>query len=114
MVKRRAQSTLEYAALIAVVVAGIIAMQTYFKRGLEGKVRESADDIGTQYDIKNGGYHYKSKLEGQRVEISVLGDDTNLPESGIGQGITKRYTSGPYKVKVGEQITTDKDANLGW
>ena len=114
MVKRRAQSTLEYAALIAVVVAGIIAMQTYFKRGLEGKVKSSADDIGTQYDIEKGGYHYKNKLEGDRIEVSVLGDNINLPEAGIGQGITKRYTDGAYKVKVGEQITTDKAANLGW
>jgi len=46
---RRAQSTLEYALLIGVIVAGLIAMQMYLKRGYQGKLRESTDQIGEQY-----------------------------------------------------------------
>lgn len=46
---RRAQSTLEYAALIAIVVGALIAMQAYVKRGLQGKLKSSADQIGEQY-----------------------------------------------------------------
>ncbi len=46
---KRAQSTLEYALLIGVIVAGLIAMQMYLKRGYQGKLRESSDQIGDQY-----------------------------------------------------------------
>jgi len=45
----KAQATLEYAILIGVIVAGLIAMQVYFKRGFQGKIRDSADDIGEQF-----------------------------------------------------------------
>ncbi|MCK9603366.1 MAG: hypothetical protein M0R66_03310 [Candidatus Omnitrophica bacterium] len=46
---KKAQSTLEYALLIGVIVAGLIAMQLYLKRGYQGKLRESSDQIGEQY-----------------------------------------------------------------
>jgi uncharacterized protein (UPF0333 family) len=47
--KNRAQSTLEYAILIGVIVAGLVAMQVYLKRGYQGKLRESADSMGEQF-----------------------------------------------------------------
>ena len=37
----KGQSTAEYAILIALVVAAIIAMQTYAKRALQAKVRDA-------------------------------------------------------------------------
>ena len=40
---RKAQNTAEYALLIALVVAGVIAMQTYAQRSLQGRVRDAAD-----------------------------------------------------------------------
>jgi len=49
LIKRGAQSTLEYALIVAVVVGGLIAMQVYVKRGLQGKLKESADQLGEQY-----------------------------------------------------------------
>ncbi|MBU1998968.1 MAG: hypothetical protein ABIG46_00680 [Candidatus Omnitrophota bacterium] len=46
---RRGQSTLEYGVLVAVIVAALLAMQTYFKRGLQGRIRQSSDDVGEQF-----------------------------------------------------------------
>ncbi len=46
---KRAQSTLEYALLIGIIVAGLVAMQLYLKRGYQGKLRENADQMGDQY-----------------------------------------------------------------
>jgi len=48
--KQKGQSVLEYALIIAVVVAGLIAMQIYMKRGIQGKLRSSTDEIGAQFD----------------------------------------------------------------
>jgi len=49
LIKRRAQSTLEYALIVAVVVGALIAMQVYVKRGLQGRLKSAADDMGEQY-----------------------------------------------------------------
>jgi hypothetical protein len=38
---KRAQNTAEYAILIALVIAAAMAIQTYVKRALQGKVRDS-------------------------------------------------------------------------
>lgn len=39
---KKAQNTAEYAILISLVVAGVIAMQTYAQRALQAKVRDAA------------------------------------------------------------------------
>lgn len=44
--RNRAQSTLEYVVMIAVIAAALFAMQIYIKRGMQGRMRESADNIG--------------------------------------------------------------------
>lgn len=46
---KRGQSTLEYGIVIAVVVAALVAMQTYIKRGMQGKLKQASDDIGEQF-----------------------------------------------------------------
>lgn len=49
LINRKAQSTLEYSVLIALIVAGLLAMQVYLKRGVQGRLRQSADEIGEQF-----------------------------------------------------------------
>ena len=39
---KKAQNTAEYALLIALVVAGVIAMQTYAQRALQARVRDTS------------------------------------------------------------------------
>lgn len=46
---RKGQSTLEYAILVLIVIVALLAMQTYMKRGLQGRMRESTDNIGEAY-----------------------------------------------------------------
>jgi Flp pilus assembly pilin Flp len=56
---RKAQNTAEYALLIALVVAGVIAMQTYAQRAMQARIHDasqylanSTSEIGnsTQYE----------------------------------------------------------------
>lgn len=47
---KRGQNTLEYALLIGVVVAALIGMQVYMKKGIQGKLKEGTDEIGKQFD----------------------------------------------------------------
>lgn len=43
------QGTLEYAIIIVVVVAALLAMQWYIKGGYQGKLKQASDEMGEQY-----------------------------------------------------------------
>ncbi len=45
---KKAQNTAEYAILISLVVAGIIAMQTYAQRALQARVRDASSYLKNQ------------------------------------------------------------------
>lgn len=67
--QRKGQSTLEYALLIAAVVAGLVMMQVYVKRGVGGKVKSSADDIGEQFDPVAFRSSYTTTQDSERREV---------------------------------------------
>ncbi len=49
LLSKRAQSTLEYAVVIAIIAAALIAMQVYIKRGIQGRMKQASDDVGSQF-----------------------------------------------------------------
>ncbi|MDP2905126.1 MAG: hypothetical protein Q8O22_02330 [Candidatus Omnitrophota bacterium] len=48
---KRAQTTAEYAILIALIVGAVVAMQIYVKRGIQGRVRDVVDHVGIGGDV---------------------------------------------------------------
>ncbi|MCX5698283.1 MAG: hypothetical protein NTX01_01090 [Candidatus Omnitrophica bacterium] len=71
--RTKAQSTLEYVILIGFVIAALIAMGVYMKRGTEGKLRESADQIGEQYDARNTSSNYSTVTHLNQTENTTAG-----------------------------------------
>jgi hypothetical protein len=59
MRKRNGQSTLEYAILIIIIIAALLTLQTYIKRGLSGRLKDATDDIGDQYSESNTAEFHK-------------------------------------------------------
>ncbi|HLF18885.1 MAG TPA: hypothetical protein VI749_08350 [Candidatus Omnitrophota bacterium] len=51
---KKAQNTAEYAILISLVVAGIIAMQTYAQRALQARVRDASHFLAGEADFGGG------------------------------------------------------------
>jgi Flp pilus assembly pilin Flp len=47
---RKAQSAVEYAVLITILLGAFLAIGTYFKRGVQGRWKMSVDELGDQYD----------------------------------------------------------------
>lgn len=47
----KAQSIIEYIAVVIVIIAAFIAMGVYYKRGLQGRYRQAGDalSVGSQY-----------------------------------------------------------------
>lgn len=85
---KKGQSTLEYAVIIAVVVAALIAMQVYFKRGVQGKMREATDQIGEQYSPGNTTSIYNTTAV-VTSEETVVGGDAPITNSTSGQKQTR-------------------------
>jgi hypothetical protein len=50
MLKRKAQSSMEYSALVIIVMAALLTIGNYFKRGIQGRWKSSVDGMGDQYD----------------------------------------------------------------
>lgn len=48
--KKQGQSVLEYAILLIIIMAALMAIGTYFKRGVQGRWKASVDEMGDQYD----------------------------------------------------------------
>lgn len=50
LVKRgkRAQTTAEYAVLLSLVIAAVLAMQVYVKRGIQARVKDGTDYLANQ------------------------------------------------------------------
>lgn len=103
--KKKAQSTLEYALLISVVVAALIAVNLYMKKGVMGKLKESSDDIGQQFDPENGySVSWKTSSEGTtetEEERAVGGQTTTKMSSG------EKVTRNEHEVYGGEKEQPD-------
>lgn len=50
---RQGQSTLEYAVLIIIIIGALLSIQVYIKRGIQGRLKGAADDIGDQFSVGN-------------------------------------------------------------
>ena len=73
MLRHKGQSTLEYAVIIAVVVGALLVMQIYMKRGMQGRMREAADDLGSQFEAGATEVKFLSKRTGTSVEVTTDG-----------------------------------------
>ena len=58
--KKKGQSTLEYVILTGVIVGALIYAGVYVKRSLQGKIKESSDQIGEQYSTYHTASQYKT------------------------------------------------------
>ena len=72
-VRRKGQSTLEYVILVGFIIAALIAMAIYMKRGVQGKLRESTDQIGEQYEAGATTSLYTVGTDIQQTETLTAG-----------------------------------------
>ena len=77
----KGQSTLEYAMIIAVVVGALLAIQIYMKRGLQGRLRESSDQIGEQFDANKTTIERTTTHTGKTVQTVLKGEIKTTTES---------------------------------
>lgn len=111
---KKAQNTAEYAILISLVVAGIIAMQTYAQRALQGRVREASsymvDQTATIGDTEQYEPYYLD------TEYNVITED-NVGEVLTGNNLTKTTDNLRIREADGRRTTvynTTYSGGLAW
>ena len=75
--QKRGQSTLEYAVLIVVIIGALLTIQMYIKRGVQGRLKSAADDIGDQYSDGNTNELKRTIRNSQTQETFQNGQSTS-------------------------------------
>jgi hypothetical protein len=79
--RRKAQSILEYAILLAIVIAAIIVMQTFMKRGIQGRLKDSSDRIsgGESYSASDTTIFENRAMTTNRTIVEETGTSSTAP-----------------------------------
>ncbi len=109
---RKAQNTAEYALLIALVVAGVIAMQTYAQRALQARVHDAAQYMASADSNSSIGLGNSTQYEpyylNSDYNVATQSQDKKL----LAQG-TVAAESESNRTRSGEQTTSysENDVN---
>jgi len=76
--KTKGQSTLETAVLIMIVIGALLSIQVYIKRGVQGRLRSAADDIGDQYSAGNTNVRKTVTVTSNTTETNDQGEVSSL------------------------------------
>ena len=96
---KRAQTTLEYALLITVVIAALIGMNVYMQKGIQGKLKQSASDIARPYDPTK----YSEGWGNSSTGNTITKEQRNI---GTSDGFTTTTVAG-------ETVTSEEHDNFG-
>ncbi len=73
---RKGQSTAEYAIVIGLVIAAVVAMQVYVKRGLQGKIKDATVYKATDDTVTGATGQYEPYYAGSTLISSRTATDT--------------------------------------
>ena len=80
---KKAQTTAEYAILIGLVVAALVAMQTYVKRGLQGRMKDATDQVAMQNPTIGATSQYEPYyMQSNTTQSTTASDNENIATGG--------------------------------
>jgi Flp pilus assembly pilin Flp len=100
---KRAQTTAEYAILIGLVVAALLAMQTYVKRGLNAKMKDGTDAY-TALAVGEGATTQYEPYYLNQTTISNSSQDVD----------ENMYTNGTFVKEVDSASNRTSNQSFGW
>jgi len=108
---KKAQTTAEYAILIALIVGAVVAMQIYVKRGIQGRVKEVVDHTGAGGEVAGqnlslSGSQYEPYY--QQSTASTQQTSTAKEQLETGGGASREATT---EVAVTREATTTAAGN---
>lgn len=100
--RTKGQTTLEVVILIGFVVAALIAMGIYMKRGIQGRLKDSTDQVGEQYSAGNTVSVYNTTVGMTQTE--------NMTTGGAVETVINRNR----QEKTGSETIADFSSGSGW
>lgn len=110
--KIKGQSTAEYAILIALVVAAIIAMQKYAQRALQARVRDAAQYMVGQTNTIGNSYQYEPYYLTTNYVVNKTADETSFLIGNQQIGGVGRSGSTTTLKEAGGQTVYEFDLNM--
>jgi hypothetical protein len=95
------QNIAEYSILIALIIAAAIAMQTYVKRGLQGKIKDAVSAPAT-VDAGQAGQSYTITFTGNQFEPDYLTSKSDVASKRVAENVTYSARGGINKTGVEE------------
>jgi Flp pilus assembly pilin Flp len=107
---RKAQNTAEYALLIALVVAGVIAMQTYAQRALQARIHDASTYMTTQTGGANG-IGNDVQYEPYYLQSNYSVESNSTDDKRLGQGLVAQDSS-TARLRAGVQNTAYSTSDM--
>jgi Flp pilus assembly pilin Flp len=101
---RKAQNTAEYALLIALVVAGVIAMQTYAQRALQARIHDVSLYMANSTSNIELGLGNSTQYEPYYMSSDYNVDSTSVENKRLGTGLVGADSSN-NRTRTGGQTT---------
>ena len=96
-IRTKGQSSLEFVFLLIVLIGALIAIQNYFKRGMQGRWKAAVDVLGDQYDPRLSDTNIRQVMTMQSNTSILTFNDVN------GYWATRTDTSDSVERKTGYQ-----------
>lgn len=112
--QRKAQSTLEYAILVVIIIGVLLTIQVYVKRGLQGRLKSATDDIGDQYSLGDGGNYEKVVSTKSKIVDNTTGGTTtsNTEYSNVSTNITANWSKTESFMKKDEETEESEEETV--
>jgi hypothetical protein len=82
----KGQATMETGILILVIIGALFAMQVYLKRGIQGRLRLAATNIGEEYDpATTNSFYVINHVSNTLTTVNTLAPAV-VPKSSCGPG----------------------------
>lgn len=78
MLRKKGQSILEYSILLAVVIAVLLIMQAFVKRGYQGSLKTSSEKMGEQFSASSTTIKEEQAMAGDQNIITEVGTTTDM------------------------------------
>lgn len=103
-----AQTTLEYAIILTLVVGAVAAMQLYVKRGLNSRIRDAVDHTGKAEDIGGADFQFA----GDQYEPYYLSSSASTNQQASN---TENMATGGSVTRGSSSTTTaTQSQTMGW
>jgi hypothetical protein len=105
-----AQSTAEYAVILAIVIGAAVAMQVYFRRGLQARTKAGVDaftGINQEIMLEGGGtanFSALSQYEPYYAEIEYQRYQESVEQEHMGEGKIKKEKVSDFSATRGYQV----------